>query len=378
MWSARRPESRSAGTFLEKRASYRQDMNSFDGRGAGVQLLRRIALLTLLQLALFAAGCAGEAIPTGVSPTSVPIQTAISSTAEPATIATSVISGTPPPSSLTPSPTSAVLTTPSGAAGLAELKYRLIAQFGDPFFCDPDSYPVARLVTDAEIEQRFQQIQADISVYQAILARLGLSGQATLSLDQKRAVYDEFKKLNSIELQPSGDAYQFRLRVPADTRSGFAIEGLITSTGSISVTSRQPTVNTCPICLAVDTLIATPKGEVPVQDLREGMPVWTVDLRGMRTAAVVLATVRRDISGPALVFQLTLDDGRELVVSPGHPLPDGRIVADLAPGDFVDGAHLARLDTTSYDRGTTYDILPAGDTGLYWANGILLKSTLAR
>jgi hypothetical protein len=30
-----------------------------------------------------------------------------------------------------------------------------------------------------------------------------------------------------------------------------------------------------------------------------------------------------------------------------------------------------------YKGGATYDLLPGGSTGLYWANGILLKSTLA-
>ena len=29
-----------------------------------------------------------------------------------------------------------------------------------------------------------------------------------------------------------------------------------------------------------------------------------------------------------------------------------------------------------YDGGATFDILPAGATGLYWANGVLLGSTL--
>lgn len=33
-------------------------------------------------------------------------------------------------------------------------------------------------------------------------------------------------------------------------------------------------------------------------------------------------------------------------------------------------------DSIMYGGGCTYDILPAGDTGSYWANRILLKSTL--
>lgn len=33
-------------------------------------------------------------------------------------------------------------------------------------------------------------------------------------------------------------------------------------------------------------------------------------------------------------------------------------------------------ELVSYSNGYTYDVLPSGDTGLYWANGILIGSTL--
>jgi hypothetical protein len=32
--------------------------------------------------------------------------------------------------------------------------------------------------------------------------------------------------------------------------------------------------------------------------------------------------------------------------------------------------------TVRYAADQTYDLLPAGDTGLYWANGVLLGSSL--
>jgi hypothetical protein len=34
------------------------------------------------------------------------------------------------------------------------------------------------------------------------------------------------------------------------------------------------------------------------------------------------------------------------------------------------------FDRVSYDGDATYDILPAGPTGFYWADGILMTSTL--
>jgi hypothetical protein len=34
------------------------------------------------------------------------------------------------------------------------------------------------------------------------------------------------------------------------------------------------------------------------------------------------------------------------------------------------------LEDVPYEGSATYDLLPSGDTGLYWADGILLGSTL--
>jgi hypothetical protein len=73
-----------------------------------------------------------------------------------------------------------------------------------------------------------------------------------------------------------------------------------------------------------------------------------------------------------------LDDGRELWVSAGHPLGDGRIVGQLQPGDVLDGAVVLSAERVAYRGGATYDLLPAGETGFYWANGILMGSTMSR
>jgi hypothetical protein len=73
---------------------------------------------------------------------------------------------------------------------------------------------------------------------------------------------------------------------------------------------------------------------------------------------------------------LALDDGRLVLVSPGHPTSDGRRVGDLSVGDKLDGARIASVARVTYAGGATYDVLPAGATGAYWANGVLLRSTL--
>jgi hypothetical protein len=46
-------------------------------------------------------------------------------------------------------------------------------------------------------------------------------------------------------------------------------------------------------------------------------------------------------------------------------------------GDALDGSTITRWDLVPYSGDRTYDLLPSGLTGTYWAGGILLSSTLA-
>ena len=78
------------------------------------------------------------------------------------------------------------------------------------------------------------------------------------------------------------------------------------------------------------------------------------------------------------VVHLVLADGRELFASPGHPLADGRPLGSIRTGDVVDGAVVLSAERVPYGAGTTFDLLPSGPTGLYWADGIPLASTLGR
>ena len=75
-------------------------------------------------------------------------------------------------------------------------------------------------------------------------------------------------------------------------------------------------------------------------------------------------------------MRVVLADGRMLSASAGHPLPDGRLLGSLALGERLDGAEVSSIERLPYSGPATYDLLPAGPTGWYWANGILLASTL--
>ena len=124
------------------------------------------------------------------------------------------------------------------------------------------------------------------------------------------------------------------------------------------------------------TLIDTPAGAIPVEKIERGMSVWSLNEAGERTAVPVLETGLTPLSSTIKVVRLTLCDGRSVTASAGHPSADGRVLGDYQPGDILDGATIVAVEIVDDDGGATYDILPGGTTGLYWANEVLLKSTL--
>lgn len=259
---------------------------------------------------------------------------------------------------------------------MVELKYRLMGQLGRLQYCDPDTYPLARPVTAAYVHGRISDIAAaEPQTYAAILGHYHLS--PPLTGQQELQVYDDYKVLRAFQLTPDGDNFDFAY--PIQVNGGWQATmttGTIDRTGAISIQSRTPYVRGCPICLAASALIDTPDGPISVTRLRSGMSVWTQDRLGHRQVAVVIRVGSMPAPAGHSVVHLMLADGREVLVSPGHPTADGRHVGDLRPGDTLDGSVILAADRTPY-VGSTYDLLPSGPTGLYWANGVLLASTLA-
>jgi hypothetical protein len=129
------------------------------------------------------------------------------------------------------------------------------------------------------------------------------------------------------------------------------------------------------ICLAAGDSIATPSGAIAVDQLRQGMLVWTQDAAGQRIAAAVLAVVHRPAPRGLHILRIVLLDGRIVEASAGHPTTDGRRVGDLKTGDVLDGSRVIRVEPIPY-VGDTWDLLPDGPSADYWANGVLLGSTL--
>ena len=132
----------------------------------------------------------------------------------------------------------------------------------------------------------------------------------------------------------------------------------------------------CPICLSGDTMIDSPNGLLSVKELAVGMIVWTMDLQGHRVTAPIVQTSKTPVPATHMMVHLMLKDGRQLYASPGHPTTDGRQLGQLKVGDPLDGSVVMVAQLAPYSQPYTYDLLPAGETGFYWANGILVASTL--
>jgi len=260
-----------------------------------------------------------------------------------------------------------------------QLKFKVLDEVGPPVYCDPDFYPIARL--DGEKTNalaKYSEIKSDAELYATIVAHEHLPS-GDLTDDQKLVLYRAWKLLRALTLTQTGSDYSFSYRVlsKGGTASYLMVTGTVRVDGVVTVSSRAPTgAPPCPICLAASTLISTPGGDVRVTDIKPGMVVWTAAADGTRLATPVLEAGSMEAPAGHQMVHLVLADGRDLLASPGHRTADGRPLDSLAVGDMLDGATIVRWELVPYGHDRTYDLLPAGPTGSYWANGIRLSSTL--
>jgi hypothetical protein len=246
-------------------------------------------------------------------------------------------------------------------------------------YCDPDQFPVAHGTPLEAAEARLPMIQADDSSFDAILKDQHVSATEHFTDDQIIAINDLYKQMQVIQLTATDGVYRFDVLVPrpgSDVGNQRLI-GTVSRSGAVTISRREPgqRIN-CPICLVSGVRIATPSGDIAVQNVRVGMTIWTTDRDGHRTAGVVLSTGHTHAPLGHEVVRLELADGRSVVASPGHPTADGRTVGSLAVGDRLNGTAVTGVALLPY-AGITYDLLPSGPTRTYYADGVLLGSTLA-
>jgi len=255
-----------------------------------------------------------------------------------------------------------------------ELKYRLEEKFGKATFCGP---PVVSSDYEDELLKQFPSAST-IEEFTTILKHLNIANDGFWTDQEKLTIVREHNRLSVISLEPYSGKYKFNIRSQSpDDKGEFIFEGLITQAGAITTTKKEPYPYGCPICLAENTLIDTPSGLIAVQNLQEGEEVWTLNSFGLRIPAKIVKTIRVPAPTDHRVIHFVLDDSRELFVSPFHPTGDGRIIGELSVGDVFDGGRVLIAESVSYQKDFTYDILPSGETGLYWANSILVGSTLS-
>ena len=259
----------------------------------------------------------------------------------------------------------------------AQLKFAVMDAVGKPQWCDPDFWPIVQAgAEEANAIAKYPAIKADTATYAAIVAHEHLpSGELTDA--QKLAVYRAWKLLTPVELTAATDGYTFDYEILTST-DYFQVTGTVSPEGRVAVTGRTKAFRpNCPICLAASTMIATPRGQIRVVDVRVGTTVWTEDASGHRVAEPVVKAGSMEAPVGHVMVHLRLADGRELLASPGHRTADGRTLGSLAVGDPLDGSRLTLWELVPYDGDRTYDLLPGGPTGRYWANGIRLASTLS-
>lgn len=258
---------------------------------------------------------------------------------------------------------------------LPQMKFAVMDAVGKPQYCDPDFYPLAHDEMPSAL-QEYPAIKSDTQTYQAILAHEHLPS-GDLTDQQKLTVYRAWKLVRAVSLTAAGSDYSFQYLVFSSGNYEM-VAGTVSQSGSVTVTSRTASHRpNCPICLAASTLIATPSGPIRVTDVRVGTLVWTQAADGSRVAASVVEVGSMEAPVGHRMVHLVLADGRELLVSPGHRTADGRQAGDLKVGDQLDSSTVTTWELVPYAGGRTYDLLPAGTTGHYWANGILMSSTLA-
>jgi hypothetical protein len=324
-------------------------------------------LTVLVALAFVAAACGRQA---NVGVGSSPSPSASSSPVGSGT-ATPCVSGSPCPEPSHPSPSPTPQTEREWT-----LRYRLLDHYTNFAYCDPDFFPVAREGGEQANADDWWPRNRTTPEARAILAHHHWT--EPLDAPKRLGAYRDHKKLTVIQMGVVAGGYDFTLSISTSDKGvpDTTVEGTISKEGTVVERSRTPRAGGCPICLEGVTRIATPHGAIEVSRIHAGDLVYSVDGSGHRVTVRVERVVRRETPGPHLMVRLALGDGRVLVAAGAHPAAGGRLLRDLHTRERYDGSIVSSISYVESSAPATYDILPAGVTGDYWANGILLGSTL--
>ena len=165
----------------------------------------------------------------------------------------------------------------------AAAKEALLVRFGPLAFCDPDSYPDAQGDDVSGATQHLASMRADTAAWAAIASHLGFNPSSVPNDSTLLAAYREWKALRTSTTW-AGDGWRFdaRFRItagpdPSAAPSVTHVVGTVDASGRIVVDTQETSAPVrCPICLARGSAArATPAGDVAVELLRLGDPVWS-------------------------------------------------------------------------------------------------------
>lgn len=129
-------------------------------------------------------------------------------------------------------------------------------------------------------------------------------------------------------------------------------------------------------CLPGSTLIDTPQGQKLITEIQVGDSVWTADELGMRQQAIVIKTNKQPVPSTHQMLHIAFEDGRTLTASPNHPTFNYQLLDSLVVSEGYNNSFITKLEKLDYIEEFTYDILASGSTGNYWAEKVLIGSTL--
>jgi hypothetical protein len=146
--------------------------------------------------------------------------------------------------------------------------------------------------------------------------------------------------------------------------------------GALAVLGGGGTAVLATQCVAPETRILTPRGEIAIAELQMGDSVFTLH-EGAMVAVSIASCSRRPRRPGELLVRLSFGDGRALTLTRDHPLHDGRRVDALATGTVLGGRRVVRVDWID-DGAWLYDIVPASASAAYIAEGVALRSSVGR
>ena len=143
-------------------------------------------------------------------------------------------------------------------------------------------------------------------------------------------------------------------------------------------------------CVTGDTHIATPSGDVPIKELREGDIIYSTDLKGSTIETkVVQMFVHDGVHDPLQdydrwpLLELTFDGGESLRITENHPVYSmtelrWKNIGMFSVGEQLLSQNLGVREIVSIeilsDRPIVYNLVTDHETHNYFANGVLVHN----